>query len=53
MGKPVGGIIADHRPPLALCQNLAEIHVNNQFGLEQLDTVKEEELCVPSLKTVQ
>jgi len=26
------------------------IHVNNQFGPEQLDTVKEEELCVPSEK---
>jgi hypothetical protein len=26
------------------------IHVNNQFGLEQLDTIKEEELCVPSKK---
>jgi hypothetical protein len=27
------------------------IHVNNQFGPEQLDTVKETELCVPSSKT--
>jgi hypothetical protein len=26
------------------------IHVNNQFGAEQLDTIKEEELCVPSEK---
>ncbi|MFQ5667622.1 MAG: DUF6073 family protein [Candidatus Binatia bacterium] len=26
------------------------IHVNNQFGPEQLDTKKELELCVPSLK---
>jgi hypothetical protein len=26
------------------------IHVNNQFGPEQLDTVKEEEFCVPSEK---
>jgi hypothetical protein len=26
------------------------IHVNNQFGPEQLDTIKEEELCVPSEK---
>jgi hypothetical protein len=29
------------------------IHVNNQFGLEQLDTIKEEELCVPSEKIIQ
>ena len=28
------------------------IHVNNQFGLEELDTMREEELCVPSVKTV-
>jgi len=28
------------------------IHVNNQFGPEQLDTIKEEELCVPSTKTL-
>lgn len=27
------------------------IHVNNQFGAEQLDTIKEDELCVPSTKT--
>jgi hypothetical protein len=26
------------------------IHVNNQFGPEQLDTIKEEEFCVPSEK---
>ncbi len=26
------------------------IHVNNQFGSEQLDTIKEEEFCVPSEK---
>ena len=25
-------------------------HVNNQFGAEQLDTIKEEEFCVPSEK---
>jgi hypothetical protein len=29
------------------------IHVNNQFGAEQLDTIKEEELCVPSEKIVE
>lgn len=29
------------------------INVNNQFGPERLDTVKEEELCVPSLKNPQ
>ncbi len=28
------------------------IHVNNQFGPEQLDTKKEAELCVPSTKTL-
>jgi hypothetical protein len=28
------------------------IFVNNQFGPEQLDTVKEEDLCVPSIKQV-
>jgi hypothetical protein len=28
------------------------IHVNNQFGPEQLDTIKEEELCVPSEKSL-
>ena len=28
------------------------VHVNNQFGPEQLDTIKEEELCVPSKKTL-
>ncbi len=28
------------------------IHTNNQFGPEQLDTIKEEELCVPSTKTL-
>lgn len=28
------------------------IHVNDQYGPEQLDTVKEEELCVPSKKTL-
>lgn len=27
-------------------------YTNNQFGPEQLDTVKEEELCVPSTKTL-
>jgi hypothetical protein len=27
-----------------------QIHTNNQFGLGQLDTVKEEDLCVPALK---
>jgi hypothetical protein len=27
------------------------IHVNSQFGPEQLDTVAETELCVPSTKT--
>jgi hypothetical protein len=26
------------------------IHVNNQFGSEQVDTIKEEEFCVPSKK---
>jgi len=31
-------------------QKVLGIHVNNQFGPEQLDTVKEEELCVPSIK---
>lgn len=31
---------------------VTSIHVNNQFGPEQLDTIKEEELCVPSLKTL-
>ena len=29
------------------------IHVNNQFGPEQLDTVKEEGLCVPSAKIIE
>ncbi|MFQ5800088.1 MAG: hypothetical protein ACE5H0_15535, partial [Bacteroidota bacterium] len=28
------------------------IHINNQFGPLQLDTKKEEEICVPSVKTV-
>ena len=28
------------------------IFVNNQFGPERLDTAKEEELCVPSFKTL-
>ncbi len=28
------------------------IHVDNQFGPEQLDTIKEEEFCVPSTKTL-
>jgi hypothetical protein len=28
------------------------IHVHNQFGPEQLNTVVEEELCVPSQKTL-
>ncbi len=27
------------------------IHVNNAFGPEQLKTIKDEELCLPSLKT--
>jgi hypothetical protein len=27
------------------------VHVGDQFGAEQLDTVKEEELCVPSTKS--
>lgn len=27
------------------------LFVNNQFGPERLDTIKEEELCLPSLKT--
>lgn len=31
---------------------LLGIHVNNQFGPEQLDTVKEEEFCVPSEKII-
>ncbi len=31
-------------------QRRTGIHVNNQFGQEQLDTIKEEELCVPSAK---
>ena len=26
------------------------LHVNNQFGPERLDTIKEQELCVPSLR---
>ena len=29
---------------------VTSIHINNQFGPEQLDTIKEEELCVPSTK---
>ena len=29
------------------------IHVNNQFGPERLDSVKEEELCLPSVKIVE
>lgn len=29
---------------------VAGIHTNNQFGPERLDTIKEEELCVPSEK---
>jgi cysteine-rich repeat protein len=33
-----------HNPVLGL-------FVNNQFGPERLDTIKEEELCLPSLKT--
>ena len=31
---------------------VANIHTNNQFGPMQVKTVKEEELCVPSLKTL-
>ena len=31
-------------------QQRTGIHVNNQFGAEQLDTIKEEEFCVPSEK---
>lgn len=30
---------------------VTELFVNNQFGPERLDTIKEEELCLPSLKT--
>src|SRR4029450_9736580 len=30
-----------------------QIHTANQFGLGQLDTIKEEELCVPALAHVQ
>jgi YVTN family beta-propeller protein len=33
-------------------EKIRGIYVNNQFGPEQLDVEKEEELCVPSLKTV-
>lgn len=29
---------------------VTSVQVNNQFGPEQLDTIKEEELCVPSTK---
>lgn len=29
------------------------VHLHNQFGVEQVDTVKEEELCVPSLLPTQ
>ena len=28
------------------------IHASNQFGTEHLETVKEEELCVPSVTTI-
>jgi hypothetical protein len=28
------------------------LHVNNQFGPERLDTINAEELCVPSTKTL-
>lgn len=28
------------------------IHTNNQFGPEQLDTIEEDELCLPSTKTL-
>jgi hypothetical protein len=28
------------------------LHLGNQFGPQRVDTVREEELCVPSLKTL-
>ncbi len=33
-------------------ERVAGIHTNNQFGPERLDTIKEEELCLPSVKTL-
>lgn len=33
-------------------QKVLGVHLHNQFGAEQIDTVKEEELCVPSTKTL-
>lgn len=30
---------------------VGQIHTQNQFGAERLDTIKEEELCVPAVKT--
>jgi hypothetical protein len=33
-------------------ERVKDIHVNNQFGPLRLDTVHEEELCVPSTKTL-
>jgi hypothetical protein len=32
-------------------QKVANIHINNQFGPLRVNTIMEEELCVPSLKT--
>ncbi len=34
-------------------EKLSGIFVNNQFGTLQIDTIKEEELCIPSTKTLQ
>jgi predicted outer membrane repeat protein len=33
-------------------EKVVGIHTNNQFGPEQLDTLKEDELCLPSTKTL-
>lgn len=37
-------------PPQPKHEKVLGTHVNNQFGPERLDTIKEEEFCVPSEK---
>jgi hypothetical protein len=32
---------------------VGQIHTANQFGIEQMDTKKEDELCVPALKNTE
>jgi hypothetical protein len=33
-------------------QKVLGVHLHNQFGVEQVNTIKEEELCAPSTKTL-